>query len=100
MARLFWLTVMAAFVAALLLGASWAVAYSTVADVLGSPPPEMGRQSTTLLGRGAPAPPGTPRAWAFASCPPPTPGAPPLRIPVTPLRPLVDTKQADLEAAA
>src|SRR5207245_1573604 len=76
MARLFWLTVMAAFVAALLLGASWAVAYSTVADVLGSPPPEMGRQSTTLLWQGAPELPGHPRLWRFAFAPTRLPGAP------------------------
>jgi len=41
MARLFWLTVMAAIGAALLLGASWAAAYTAVADVLGAPPPQM-----------------------------------------------------------
>src|SRR5207245_720316 len=80
MARLFWLTVMAAFVAALLLGASWAVAYSTVADVLGSPPPEMGRQSTTLLWQGAPELPGHPRVWRFAFGPTRIPGAPTVRV--------------------
>src|SRR5438034_673651 len=41
MARLFWLTVMAAFAAALLAGASWAGALLAVGTLLGSPPPAM-----------------------------------------------------------
>ena len=49
MARLFWLTVMAAFAAALLAGASWAGAFLAVGTLLGSPPPEMGTQSTSFL---------------------------------------------------
>ena len=43
MARLFWLMVMAAIGAALVLGASWAAAYTAVANVLGAPPPQMGK---------------------------------------------------------
>jgi len=98
MARLFWLTVMAAFAAALLLGASWAVAYNAVANVLGSPPPEMGTQSTALLWQGAPELPGHPRVWRFAFGPTRIPGAPTVRIYVTPLGQLLETQPADLEA--
>src|SRR5438034_178723 len=54
MARLFWLTLIAAFAAALLAGASWAAALFAVGTLLGSPPPEMGTQSTVLLWQGAP----------------------------------------------
>ncbi len=52
MARLFWLTGMAAFAAALLAGASWSAAFLAVGTLLGSPPPEMGTQSTTFLWHG------------------------------------------------
>ena len=62
MARLFWMTLMVAFAGALLLGASWAAAFYTLGDLLGAPPPEMGRQSTDLLWQGAPELPGHPRA--------------------------------------
>ncbi len=81
MARLFWLTVMAAFVAALLAGASWAAALSAVGTLLGAPPPEMGHQSTTLLWQGAPQLAGHPRV---------------LRIYVSPFGRVVATDPADL----
>src|SRR5881628_2410419 len=90
MARLFWLTVMAAF------GAP--CHSNAVANVLGSPPPEMGTQSTTLLWQGAPELSGHPRVWRFAFAPTRIPGAPSVRIYVTPLGHLVATQPADLEA--
>ena len=96
MARLFWMTLVAAFAGALLLGASWAAAYNAVADVLGAPPPEMGRESTTLLWEGAPELPGHPRVWRFAFGPTLIPGAPTARVYVTPLGQLVRTEPADL----
>src|SRR3989449_8002933 len=96
MVRLFWLTVMAAFGAALLLGASWAAAYTAVANVLGAPPPQMGTQSTALLWQCAPELPGHPRVWRFAFGPTRIPGAPTVRIYVTPLGHLVATEPADL----
>ncbi len=98
MARLFWLMVMAAIGAALVLGASWAAAYTAVANVLGAPPPQMGTQSTALLWQGAPELPGHPRVWRFAFGPTRIPGAPTVRIYVTPLGHLVETEPADLEA--
>src|SRR3989442_15697635 len=98
MVRLFWLTVMAAFGAALLLGASWAAAYNTVANLLGAPPPQMGTQSTALLWQGAPELPGHPRVWRFAFGPTLIPAAPMVRIYVTLLGHLVETEPVDLEA--
>src|SRR2546425_4465258 len=96
MARLFWLTLMAAFAGALLLGASWAAAFYTLGDLLGAPPPEMGKQSTDFLWQGAPELPEHPRVWRFAFGPPPLPGAPPPRIYINPLGPLVTTQPAAL----
>src|SRR5439155_21029585 len=96
MARLFWLMVMAAFGAALLVGASWAAAYTAVANVLGSPPPEMGMQSTALLWQGAPELYGHPRVWRFAFGPTRLPGAPTVRLYVTPFGHVVASKTADI----
>jgi len=96
MARLFWMTLLAAFVGALLLGASWAAAFYTVGNLLGAPPPEMGTQSTVLLWQGAPELPGHPRVWRFAFGPTRIPGAPTVRIYVTPFGDLVKTEPADL----
>jgi len=98
MARLFWLTVMAAFGAALLAGASWAASLVAVGTLLGAPPPEMGKQSTTLLWQGAPELAGHPRVWRFAFGPTVIPGAPSVRIYVSPLGRVVATQPADLEA--
>jgi len=96
MARLFWWTLIAAFGAALLLGASWAAAFYTLGNLLGAPPPEMGTQSTTLLWQGAPELPGHPRVWRFAFGPTRIPGAPTVRIYITPFGDLVKTEPADL----
>lgn len=97
MARLFWLTLMAAFGAALLAGASWAGAYTAVGMLLGSPPPEMGNQSISFLWQGMPQLPGHPRVWRFAFGPTRIPGAPTVRIYVTPFGHVVETEPADLE---
>ena len=95
-ARLFWLIVIAAFFAALLTGASWAASLSAVGTLLGAPPPEMGRQSTTLLWQGAPQLAGHPRVWRFAFGPTVIPGAPTVRIYVSLLGQVVATEPADL----
>ena len=98
MARLFWLTLVAAFAAALLAGASWAGAFMAVGTLLGSPPPELGTQSTTFLWQGMARLPGHPRVWRFAFGSTQIPGAPTVRIYVTPLGRVVQTEPADLEA--
>ena len=97
MARLFWLTLMAAFGAALLAGASWAGAYTAVGMLLGSPPPEMGNQSIDFLWQGMPQLPEHPRVWRFSFGPTRIPGAPTVRIYVTPFGHVVETEPADLE---
>jgi hypothetical protein len=98
MARLFWLTLMAGFAAGLLAGASWLGAYAAVGTLLGAPPPEMGTQTTTFLWHGMPQAPGHPRVWRFAFGPTRIPGAPTVRIYVTPLGRVVAIEPADLEA--
>jgi hypothetical protein len=96
MARLFWMTLVAAFVGALLLGASWAAAFYTVGNLLGAPPPELGKQSTDFLWQGAPELPEHPRVWRFVFGPTRIPGAPAVRIYVNPFGQLVKTEPADL----
>ena len=96
MARLFWMTLMVAFAGALLLGASWAAAFYRVGDLLGAPPPELGKQSTDFLWQGAPELPEHPRVWRFVFGPTRIPGAPTVRIYVSPLGQLVKTEPADL----
>ncbi|HVH68636.1 MAG TPA: hypothetical protein VM716_12285 [Gemmatimonadales bacterium] len=98
MARLFWLTLMAAFAAALLAGASWIGAYYAVGSLLGSPPPAMGNQTTKFLWDGAPNLPGHPRVWYFAFGPTQIPGATYVQIYVTPLGRVVETEPANLQA--
>jgi hypothetical protein len=97
MARLFWWTIMAACAAAIIAGVSWVGAYTAVASLLGSPPPEMGNQSTAFLWDGAPQLPGHPRVWRFAFGPTRIPGAPSVVIYVSPLGRVVETEPADLE---
>jgi hypothetical protein len=98
MARLFWLTVMAACAAALLAGVSWVAAIMAVGTLLGAPPPEMGTQSSSFLWEGAPQLAGHPRVWRFAFGPTVIPGAPTVRIYVTPLGQVAATEPADLAA--
>ena len=98
MARLFWLTIMAACGAALVAGVSWIGAYTAVASLLGAPPPDMGNQSIRFLWDGMPRMPGHPRVWEFAYGPTKIPGAPTVRIYVTPLGHIVETEPDNLEA--
>src|SRR2546428_716100 len=98
MARLFWLTVMAAFAAAPLAGGSWAGAFFAVGTPLGPPPPEMGAQSTSVLWGGLPPPAGHPPGWRCTFTPTVIAGAPTVRIYVRPLGRVVETEPADLEA--
>ena len=98
MARLFWWTIIAAFAAALLAGDSWAAAFYAVGDLLGAPPPEMGRQTTTFLWGGMPQLPDHPRVWKFAFGPTQIPGAPTVRIYVSPFGRVVETEPDNLPA--
>jgi hypothetical protein len=98
MSRLLWYLIILAFVGALLTGASYAAAYSTVGTLLGAPPPVMGSQTVGLLWKGAPELPGHPRVWRFAFQPTMIPGAKSVRIYVSPLGRLVQTVPADLPA--
>lgn len=96
--RLFWYLAVLAFVGALLVGASYAAAFSAVGTLLGAPPPVMGRQSTTLLWKGAPELRGHPRVWRFDYAPTMIPGARSVRIYVSPTGSIVRTVPEDLRA--
>lgn len=98
MARLFWLLLMAAFVALLLTGASWALAYNSIGTLLGAPPPQMGTQSTSIQWQGLSRVREHPPVWRFAFSPTRIPGASAVRIYVNPLGRIVATEPADLEA--
>ena len=98
MARLFWFLLMAAFVALLLTGASWALAYNSIGTLLGAPPPQMGTQSTSIRWRGLSQIREHPPVWRFAFAPTRIPGASAVRIYVDPLGHIVATEPADLEA--
>jgi hypothetical protein len=97
MARLFWYLLVAAFVALLVTGASWAIAYNSVGTLLGSPPPEMGTQHTTIQWRGFSLREHPP-VWRFAFAPTRIPGARAVRIYVNPWGEVVQTEPADLDA--
>ncbi len=96
MARLIWWTMILGVGAALLVGASWAAAYTSVGRLLGAPPPVMGKQTTTLLWQGARQLRGHPRAWRFAFGPTVIPGAPSVLIYVAPTGRILRTEPADL----
>ncbi len=98
MARLFWLLLVAALVALLVTGVSWALAYSSVGTLLGSPPPQMGTQQTTIQWHGITDPRKDPPVWRFAFAPTRIPGASTVRIYVNPWGKIVQTDPADLEA--
>ena len=91
MGRLFRLSLLVALVAALAAGASWALAYNGVANLLGDPPPQMGAQTTTVLWDGH-----VPREWCFAFAPTLIPGAPSVRIYVSLVGRVEGTEPADL----
>src|SRR5207249_3741535 len=57
-----------------------------------------GTQSTSFLWGGMPQLPDHPRVWRFTFAPTVIPGAPTVRIYVTPLGRVVETEPADLEA--
>ncbi len=96
MARLIWWTMILAVLAALLFGASWAAAYTSVGQLLGAPPPQMGKQTTTFLWHGVSQIRGRPLAWRFAFAPTLIPGAPSVRIYVAPTGHVLRTEPADL----
>jgi hypothetical protein len=60
----------------LLTGASWGLASARVADMLGAPPPNMGKLRTQLKLAGEPALKGSPRVWKFTYAPTILPGVP------------------------
>jgi hypothetical protein len=102
MARLFWLILILAAVAVVVTGASWAAAYSSIGTFLGAPPPQMGKQTTTIQWHGdwhtltqlREHPP----VWRFAFAPTVIPGASTVRIYVDPWGHIVSTDPPDLEA--
>ena len=96
MARLIWWTMILAVAAALLIGASWAAAYTSVGQLLGAPPPQMGNQTTTFLWKGMSRVRGHPKAWQFVFGPTLIPGAPTVRIYVAPTGRILQTEPADL----
>jgi len=98
MARLLWYVVIAAFVGALLVGASYAAAYSAVGTLLGAPPPKMGTSRVELLWKGAPELPGHPRVWRFTFGPTLIPGAPSVRLWVDPVGRMVQMEPENLRA--
>jgi hypothetical protein len=87
-----------AVAAALIVGVSWGLAYNSVATLLGDPPPQMGSQATTFLWDGLTQVEGNPRVWCFAYSPTLIPGAPIVRIYVTPIGRVLQTEPADLAA--
>jgi hypothetical protein len=98
MARLFWLILVLAFVAALLAGASWTMAYNSVGNILGAPPPKMGTQTTRLVWNGVAHQEKHPLMWRFAYGPTVIPGATRVTIYVGPTGEVIRTEPTDLEA--
>jgi hypothetical protein len=98
MARLFWLILMLAVVAALVAGASWAMAYNSVGTLLGAPPPKMGTQSTRLVWHGLARQQKHPFEWRFAFGPTVIPGATRVAIYVAPMGQVLRTEPSDLTA--
>ena len=96
--RFVWKLIGLAVVVAVVAGVSWMLAYNTVDDVLGDPPPQMGDQKTTFLWYGMPRTKDHPRVWRFAFGPTLIPGAPRVTIFVSPLGKLVRLEPADLDA--
>ena len=91
MARLIWYLLVLGIVAAVLVGASYAAASSSISVLLGAPPPKMGEQTTELLWKGAPELPGKPRVWRFAFGPTVIPGAKTVVIYVDPKGQIIET---------
>jgi hypothetical protein len=98
MARLFWLILMCAVVAALVAGVSWAMAYNSVGTLLGAPPPKMGAQSTRLVWHGLAHNEKHAYEWRFGFGPTAIPGAPSVAIYVDPTGGLIRTEPLDLKS--
>lgn len=79
-----------------LAGASWGAANYRVADLLGAPPPKMGKSKTSFDYHGVAALPGHPRAWIFEYGPTSIPGASKVRIYVDPSAHILRTEPAQL----
>jgi hypothetical protein len=97
MARLFWLLVILCVVAAVVAGASWAMAYNSVSTLLGAPPPKMGTQSTRVVWHGLTHNEKHAYEWRFAFGPTAIPGAPRVAIYVAPAGQVIRTEPADLK---
>lgn len=97
MLRLFWILLIVALVVAILTGVSWAVAYESVGTLLGSPPPIMGTQRTTIEWPGLARLATDPPEWHFAFAPTVIPGAEEVDIYVGPTGEILRTEPEDLE---
>ena len=97
MARLIWLILIVGFFAALLTGASWAAAYTSVGQLLGAPPPRMGEQTTSIQWSGLADIIKDPPWWRFDYGPTAIPGASQVRIEVSPWGKIISTEPEDLE---
>ncbi len=91
---------MAAFVALIVTGASWAMAYSSVGTLLGAPPPHMGTQHTSIQWHGLSRLREEPPVWRFAFGPTRIPGAESVRIYVNPLGKVAQHHQRRVPAPA
>lgn len=96
MARLFWYLVMLALAAALVLGASWAIAFNTVGGLLGAPPPQMGQQHTRLVWSDLRRTPLHPYFWRYTFEGTVIPGAPSVQVDISPLGSIITTFPPDL----
>ncbi|HEY5941106.1 MAG TPA: hypothetical protein VIT87_09805 [Gemmatimonadales bacterium] len=97
MARLFWYLLIAAFVGLAVTGVSWAMAYSSVGNLLGAPPPHMGTQQTSIQWHGLLRLREDPPVWRFAFGPTRIPGATTVRIYVNPVGKVIQTEPPDLD---
>src|SRR5690349_20247024 len=98
MTRVFWYGLLLAAVLAAVAGVSCAIAYTTVNDILGDPPPAMVTTKITFLWEGMPRMPEHSRAWRFAFGPTRIPGAPTVRMYVSPIGHLLQTEPGDWAA--
>jgi hypothetical protein len=97
MGRLIWMLLILAFFGALITGASWAAAYTSVGKLLGAPPPRMGNQTTSIQWEGMSNVLEHPPRWRFAYGPTAIPGAPQVQILINPWGKVISTEPADLE---
>jgi len=95
-ARLVWLVFMATVIGALLAGASFGAATFGVGDLLGAPPPDMGRRKVTFLWDGMPNRRDHARAWRFTFRGTRVPGAPDVTVYISPTGKLLQAYPADL----